>query len=144
MKALLLFFAGCAAAAAQSGGPWSIKSATLDGGGASSTGGGWKMTGTIGQPDAATPPATGGTWAVAGGFWPGMAAGPAGPRLTIYPNDAARVVIGWNAGAVGYKLQYSTAMGTWLDYPGVTISRAASLVWPLATGPRYFFRLKKL
>ncbi len=45
---------------------------TVDGGGAIfSTGGGYDLAGTIGQPDAQTPPVmSGGTFELTGGFWP--------------------------------------------------------------------------
>ena len=40
---------------------------TVDGGGGTSTGGGYTLSGTIGQPDAGT--MTGGGYTLAGGFW---------------------------------------------------------------------------
>jgi hypothetical protein len=44
---------------------------TIDGGGYMfSTGGGFELGGTIGQPDASRVPMTGGGFALAGGFWP--------------------------------------------------------------------------
>ena len=144
MKTAFLLFALCTAASAQSGGPWAITSATLDSGGTSSAGGTWKVTGTVGQPDASTQKATNSGWAVAGGFWPGAVAVPGGPMLAIFPLDSANVTIAWTAAAVGYQLQYSADLKLWTDYPQLTISGAANVVWPLRNGPRYFFRLKKL
>lgn len=54
------------------GGGYTIDWHTLDAGGVSnSTGGTFELSGTIGQPDAATnPPLSGGTFEIAGGFWP--------------------------------------------------------------------------
>ncbi|MBI5762415.1 MAG: hypothetical protein HZA51_02690 [Planctomycetes bacterium] len=54
------------------GGGYSIDWHTTDGGGVSnSAGGAFELSGTIGQPDAATnPPLSGGTFELAGGFWP--------------------------------------------------------------------------
>lgn len=43
---------------------------TVDGGGGTSSGGGFTMSGTIGQPDASGPLAGGG-FTLTGGFWPG-------------------------------------------------------------------------
>jgi hypothetical protein len=40
---------------------------TIDGGGGTSTGGGYTLSGTIGQPDAGT--MTGGSYTLVGGFW---------------------------------------------------------------------------
>lgn len=53
---------------------------TIDcGGTSSSTGGAFELAGTIGQPDAG-PVMTGGSFALSGGFWPGvLVAGPAIP-----------------------------------------------------------------
>ena len=79
-----------------------------------------------------------------GGFWPGIVAVPDGPALAIFPFDANNVTIAWAAAAVGYKLQYSTDLVLWTDYPGLTISGGSNIVWPLRAGPRYFFRLKEL
>lgn len=47
---------------------------TIDGGGATAcTGGNFALGGTIGQPDAQTAPVmTGGSFSLAGGFWPGI------------------------------------------------------------------------
>jgi hypothetical protein len=49
---------------------YSIDWSTLDGGGGTSTGGNYSLTGTIGQHDADTV-ASGGDYVVSGGFWPG-------------------------------------------------------------------------
>jgi hypothetical protein len=69
----LLFFS--LSAEAQSGGPFTIVSSTIDGGGAtSSTGGAFSLGGTIGQPDASGA-LTGGAFSVTGGFWPGVLPG---------------------------------------------------------------------
>ncbi len=145
MKAFILSVALTTSATfAQSGGPWTITSATFDGGGASSTGGEWKVTGTIGQPDASTQTSTGGGWTVAGGFWPGAITAPGGPLLAVVPHDPYNVYIVWKAAAVGYKLQTSTDLAAWTDYPNGTISGPGYIVWPLRSGPRYFFRLIKL
>jgi len=144
MKTLLILLALCLTASAQSGGPWAIRSSTLDSGGQRSTGGAWTLTGTIGQSDATAPKSTGGGWAVEGGFWPGTVAEPGGPVLTMAPLGVNRLTIAWPAAAAGHKLQYSTNLNTWTDYPGLTITGASSIEWPLANGPRYYFRLTKL
>jgi hypothetical protein len=52
---------------------------TVDGGGGTSTGGAFSLTGTMGQPDAGS--ASGGTFACAGGFW-----GAAAATLPCYAN----------------------------------------------------------
>lgn len=145
MKLFAFLILACGTAAAQSsGGPWTLRTSTTDSGGQTSTGGAWKVTGTLGQPDATAAKSTAGTWAVQGGFWPAVVAEPGGPVLTITPLGVSRFTLAWPADAVGYKLQYSTNLGTWTDFPGVTITGASSTLWNLSNGPRYYFRLKKL
>lgn len=61
---------------------------TIDGGGRTSTGGSFAVTGTVGQPDAAV--ATGGAFALRGGFWVGggtltPVADVLPARVTVYP-----------------------------------------------------------
>ena len=53
--------------------PFSINWYTIDGGGGTSTGGTFSVSGTIGQPDAGT--LTGGTFEVKGGYWSGAGNG---------------------------------------------------------------------
>ncbi len=63
--ACVIAVAACASAArAQLDIPWH----TIDGGGGTSTGGTYTLSGTIGQPDAG-PTMTGGNYALTGGFW---------------------------------------------------------------------------
>ena len=55
--------------AAQSGGQYEMPWSTIDGGGGTSAGGQYIVTGTIGQPDAGY--SVSGDYEVLGGFWPG-------------------------------------------------------------------------
>jgi hypothetical protein len=130
-------------AIAQSGGPWSIASFTIDGGGTASTGGVWKVTGTIGQPDATAAVSIGGSWNGAGGFWPGISTIPVGPALMLTLIGSNQIRVGWTAASVGYKVQYSEDLVSWTDYPTV-ITGASYLNWSLGNGQRYYFRLKRL
>ena len=59
-----LFSAICFGAVAQD---YAINWHTIDGGGGTSTGGVYSVTGTIGQPDAGT--MSGGSYTLTGGFW---------------------------------------------------------------------------
>ncbi len=56
-------------AAVPIGGNFAIVNNTIDGGGGRSTGGGFVLTGTIGQPDASPTTSSGGEFKSAGGFW---------------------------------------------------------------------------
>jgi hypothetical protein len=81
------------AAVAASGQSFSLDWATLDGGGSTSTGGVYAVTGTIGQPDAGA--LSGGNYTLHGGFW-GMIASmqtPGLPLLSVRPTGTNRVVI---------------------------------------------------
>lgn len=57
------------ALAQSSGGNFEITKSTIDNGGGTSVGGDFSLNGTIGQPDANPQISTGGTFALAGGFW---------------------------------------------------------------------------
>lgn len=71
---LVVAMAGTAPAGdAEGGSGFSIDWYTVDGGGGTSTGGGWTLSATIGQPDAGN--AAGGTFDLAGGFWAGGGGG---------------------------------------------------------------------
>jgi hypothetical protein len=68
---LLCLVGSMGMAAAQSGGGYDLSWSTIDGGGVMlSTGAGYALGGTIGQPDAGT--STGSGYSLAGGFWAGL------------------------------------------------------------------------
>jgi hypothetical protein len=68
---LLASVVGAQAVYAQTGGGYDLTWSTIDGGGMMfSTGGGYSLGGTMGQPDAGT---LGGGYTLAGGFWGGAA-----------------------------------------------------------------------
>ena len=77
-------------ALAQTGGDYEIIWSTIDGGGGTSSGGPYTLTGTIGQPDAAW--SSGGDYELLGGFWPG------GPLCTVEFDDFARFAELWLIG----------------------------------------------
>jgi len=60
---------------------------TIDGGGGTSTGGGYTLVGTIGQPDSAY--SSSGDYELLGGFWPG------GPMCVVEFEDFARFAESW-------------------------------------------------
>jgi hypothetical protein len=69
MKTKLIFFAAAlSSVAASNAQQFTINWHTIDGGGGTSTGGVFSVSGTIGQPDAGGP-LTGGNYSLTGGFW---------------------------------------------------------------------------
>ncbi len=79
------------AAAAHAGGEFTLDWMTIDGGGGTSVGGNFELSGTIGQPDAGGP-MTGGNFTLVGGFWPGIQT--AGPGLLGDMNCDGNVSVG--------------------------------------------------
>jgi hypothetical protein len=61
-------------ALAQTGNGYDLSWSTVDGGGGESSGGGYTLMGTAGQPDAG-PLLSGGGYTLTGGFWPGAMSG---------------------------------------------------------------------
>lgn len=72
---------GLCCAASTSAQSFDLSWHTIDGGGGTSAGGTWTVSGTIGQPDAGS--LSGGTYTIEGGFWPAFV--PKGP--TFAPGD---------------------------------------------------------
>jgi hypothetical protein len=107
---------------------------TLDGGGGTSTGGVYAVTGSIGQPDAGG--MNGGQFTLSGGFWPGLIVPP--PSLFIQVSGDS-VVIAWSPVTLDFELEETAdlAGAVWTAAPAgnpVTIS---------ITGTAKFYRLRK-
>ncbi|MCW5933391.1 MAG: hypothetical protein KIT45_03710 [Fimbriimonadia bacterium] len=80
---------------AQTGGTFNLEWSTIDGGGHTfSTGGGFKLGGTVGQPDAfgANPMHTGGAFSLSGGFWFQRIPGDANADGCVNDNDLLEVL----------------------------------------------------
>ncbi len=97
---------GAIAASAQN---YSIDWYTIDGGGGTSTGGVYSVSGTIGQPDAGV--MSGGNFTVVGGFWSLVSAvpTPGAPLLTITYTDTNTVVVSWPSPSTGFSLQQNSS-----------------------------------
>jgi hypothetical protein len=87
---------------------FSIDWSTIDGGGGTSTGGVYCVSGTIGQPDAGT--MSGGNYTLAGGFWGVIAAvqTPGAPLLSIFRTTTNTMAVSWPSPSSGWKLQQNT------------------------------------
>ena len=88
---------------------FSIDWFTIDGGGGTSTGGVYSVSGTIGQPDAG-PTMSGGNYSVDGGFWGLIVAlqTPGAPLLTIRLTITNTVAISWPSTSTGFVLQQNS------------------------------------
>lgn len=128
------------AARAQS---YSIAQFKVAGGGRTSTGGLYSISGTIGQPDASNE-MTNGQYSVAGGFWvlPTAVQVDGAPTLTIVSATPGNATISWAPGTPGFVLQENLNLGTtnWVNSP----SGATTPIVVPATVPKKFYRLFKL
>jgi hypothetical protein len=92
---------------------------TIDGGGGTSSGGPYTLSGTIGQPDAGA--LAGGNFSLVGGFWGGAFAVQqvGSPTLSIQ-RAGANVTISWDPNSPGFILQESTSLSpaSWSNVPG--------------------------
>jgi hypothetical protein len=115
---LILFLA--LTSSAQSGGTLAMPWSTINGGGGTSTGGVFAVSGTIGQPDAAANASSGGPFTLVGGFWslPPVSSGPP-PALSARIGTAHTVILSWLNPSTGYVLQQTVKLnapgGGWTD-----------------------------
>jgi hypothetical protein len=120
---------------------YSINWYTVDGGGGTSTGGVYTLSGTIGQPEAAT--LSGGSYTLAGGFWALPVAVPieGAPILTIAPAAPWFATISWAPVTPGFVLQETLSLSpaNWTNSP----SGATNPIVVPATLPTKFYRLNK-
>ena len=115
---------------------------TVDGGGGTSTGGAYSVSGTIGQPDAGRP-MTNGQYSVTGGFWvlPTVIQTGEAPTLTIVPATPGNATLSWTPDTPGWILQETWVLSpaNWTNSP----SGSTNPVLVLATLPTRFYRLFK-
>ncbi|SRR6266567_7782737 len=88
--------------------PYSINWYKVAGGGGTSTGGVYSVSGTTGQPDAGT--MNGGNYNLVGGVWSFVAAvpTPGAPLLTITRTITNTVAVSWPSPSTGFVLQQNT------------------------------------
>jgi hypothetical protein len=114
----------------------------VSGGGGTSTGGVYSVSGTIGQHDAGGP-MTGGTFSVTGGFWALYAVQtPGAPDLTITYSGGTTAVVSWPISVTGWTLQTNNdlTIGTWGNYLGPIVNNSATVTSKVGN---LFFRLKQ-
>ncbi|MCU0784112.1 MAG: hypothetical protein MUF81_08730 [Verrucomicrobia bacterium] len=126
---------------------YSIDWQTIDGGGGTSTGGVYSVSGTIGQPDAGK--LSGGNYSVSGGFWGVIAAvqTPGAPLLSVARSNSA-VIVSWPLPAEGWVLEATNALpqvaAPWPQIPPPYQTNGANLQFtePAPVGSK-FYRLHK-
>lgn len=104
----------------QASGQYSIDWHTIDGGGGTSTGGVYSVTGTIGQPDASTTTMTGGPYSLTGGFWAIYAVQtPGAPLLSIFRITINTVAVSWPSPSTSWELEQNLDLSTtnWVSSP---------------------------
>jgi hypothetical protein len=131
---------GFAAVSINAHAQYSIDWHTIDGGGGTSTGGVYSVSGTIGQPDAGGP-MTNGQYSVTGGFWalPTAVQTAGAPTLTISRDAPGYALVSWTPNTPGFVLEetWSLSPSNWTNSP----SGAANPVVVPATLPSKFYRL---
>ena len=113
---------------------------TIDGGGGTSSGGSYTLSGTIGPPDAGT--LAGGPYVLQGGFWGGVfAVQQVGSPTLIIQRAGANVIISWDSNASGFILQETMNLSnpaSWSATPGGFNGMTVP-----ASGPTKFYRLRR-
>ncbi len=142
MNKLFFTLVLCATAGAANAQSYAIDWFTIDGGGGTSTGDVYSVSGTIGQPDAGGP-MTNGPYAVTGGFWalPGVVQTAGAPTLAIVPAAPGFALLSWTPNMPGFVLQETLRLS-----PTNWVSAASGATNPVtvpATLATRFYRLLK-
>ena len=123
---------------------YSIDWYTIDGGGGTSTGGVYAVSGTIGPP-AAGGPMTGGNYSLTGGFWSLIAAVQTGGAPTLFISHSGNTVTVYWQDVSGWSLQQNsnlTSFGGWSASSGWTTSNGTNYLNITPPTGNLFFRLK--
>ncbi|MFO1488775.1 MAG: hypothetical protein U1F65_09880 [Verrucomicrobiota bacterium] len=126
---------------------YSIDWYKIAGGGGTSTGGVYSVSGTIGQHDASANNAlTGGSYSLTGGFWALYAVQtPGGPTLTIKLTTTNTAQVSWPSPSTGWSLQVSTnlAGNVWAT-PAETVQDNGTTKFIIVNPPagNHFYRLR--
>lgn len=141
---ITLYSSFCLCADGQSN--YSIDWSTIDGGGGTSTGGVFSVSGSIGQPEAGK--LSGGNYSLEGGFWAIYAIQtPGAPYLTVTRSNNA-VIVSWPLPAEGWMLESTNALpqveASWpqISPPYQTNGANLQFTEPAPTGNK-FYRLIK-
>jgi hypothetical protein len=125
---------------------YSIDWFTIDGGGGTSTGGVYSISGTIGQPDAGH--LSGGNFSLDGGFWGIISAVQTvgAPNLSIQLTATNTIMVSWPSPSTGFNLQQNTDLTTttWVT-PSESVSNNGTIKFIIVDPPlgNRFYRLSK-
>jgi len=113
----------------------------ISGGGGTSTGGVYSVSGTIGQPDAGGE-MTGGNYSLTGGFWSLIAVQTPGAPLLTITQAGNQAIVSWDVSVMGWMLQTNVnlATATWGNYLGAVVNNCVTNAPPKGN---LFFRLKQ-
>ncbi len=124
---------------------YSIDWSTIDGGGGTSTGGTYSVSGTIGQPDASGA-LSGGNYSITGGFWALIQVVQTPGAPTLYISRASNVttvywqnVSGWNLIQNG---NLATPVASWSASSSPTLTGGSNYLSITNPVGNVFFRLK--
>jgi hypothetical protein len=127
---------------------YTINWSKIAGGSGTSTGGTYRVSGTIGQPDAGLT-MTNGQYSLVGGFWSiiTVVQTPGAPLLTVsYSTQPPTVTISWSLTATNYVLQQNSDLNTLNWTPvGLPVSTNGTTLSVTISPPagNLFFRLKQ-
>jgi hypothetical protein len=125
---------------------YSIDWYKIAGGGGTSTGGTYQVTGTIGQHDASVQQMTGGNYSLTGGFWSLISvvqiAG--APTLTI-THSGNSVKVSWPYPSTGWTLQQNSDLTTtsWSSSGGISNDGTNNFIILTSPTGNLFFRLEQ-
>lgn len=118
----------------------------VSGGGGTSTGSVYSVSGTIGQPDAGGP-MIGGDYSLTGGYWSLFAVQSAGAPTLFITRSGNNAVVYWPANAAGFALEHKTSLAvqngwTSVSQAPVTIGGFQYVTNTFAPGNN-FYRLRQ-
>jgi hypothetical protein len=114
---------------------------TIDGGGGTSEGGLYSVSGTIGQPEAGGA-MTGGNFSLTCGFWSIFAVQTPGAPLLTITHSGNQAIVSWSPSVTGWTLQTNGNLGTtnWVNHGGSVINNT---ITNSPTPGNLFFRLRQ-
>jgi hypothetical protein len=146
MKTLILYFSLLLPAVgfAQQ---YSIGWYKISGGGGTSTGATYQVTGTVGQPDASSA-MSGGQYSVTGGFWSLTAVVQTAGLLNLsIAQSGNNVIVSWPTNCAGFTLQFATNLAppaAWTsNSPAPAVVNGQNTVTIPISGTQQFFRLSQ-